>query len=559
MTKKKKLAYILLSIAIFILLLVLVIPIGINIYLNANAEKIVRNMITRTNDFGGHEVDFGHIKVNYNFRGTFLELGEVTIKPGESIPEDKIKFDLTAENAYLTGFSWSSFLFNNSISLDSAYLENLTVTSRTPPMDELEITEEVEEEAELGNNYDKIAIDRIRFNRLSYFNIDSENDSVRMSIKDLSFSANFFQLTKEDLRSKTALFSVDMLEGYMDEASYHFNEYRNVVYARDLSFNTQDQNLLIARVEFDNKLERYEYINQFDQETDWIELEQGEIDVKGMAFHEFFEQGIIHAEKVKANELVISVFRDKRKPENTIARPTMVHKLIREIPIPISIHQLELHNGEVSYDERPDNEAPRAGSVHINDINATISNITNIEGMLSRNNKMNLIAEGKLMGEGAIDLDVIFHLEDTSGRFDMKGTIGSMPLPSINDMLGPGTRVAIDEGWLNNLELNIVANDYEGTGEVVMQYRDLKIQILDSDYEKNQNIFRRAGAFLANTFVVRSNNPDSGGTLVKGDVYKKRDQTSSIFNYWWELLLSGMMSTMTGETEAEMREATRED
>ncbi|MBT0809745.1 DUF748 domain-containing protein [Litoribacter ruber] len=559
MTKKKKLAYIFLSITLFILLLVLVIPIGINMYLNANAEKIVGNMITRTNDFGGHEVDFGHIKFNYNFRGTFLELGDVTIKPGESIPEDKIKFDLTAENAYLTGFSWTSFLLNNSITLDSAYLENLSVTSLTPPMEDLEMTDEEEDDEEFGDNYDKISIERIRFNRLSYYNIDSGNDSVRMSIKDLSLAANFFQLTKEDLKSDKALFSVDMLEGYMDEAAYHFNEYRNVVYARDLSFNSQDRHLLIAGVELDNKLERYEYINQYEHETDWMELEQGEIDIQGMEFHEFFEKGIIHAETIKAKDLVISIFRDKRKPEDPTNRPEMVHDIIRDIPIPTFIHKLELENGEISYDERPDNQAPRAGSVFFKGVNATISNITNMDEMLAKNNEMDLQAEGLLMGEGAIDLNVTFFLEDENGRFNMNGMIGQMPLPSINKMLGPGTRIAIDEGTLNSLQFNITANDYEGTGDVEMRYQNLKIKILDSDYEKNQNIFRRAGAFLANTFVVRNDNPDSGGTMVKGDVYTKRDQTKFIFNYWWELLLSGMMSTMSGETEAEMREAERED
>src|SRR5690554_8150080 len=99
-------------ILLFLVLILFVmkgIPLLINAYLNANAEEIVSDMITRTNDFVGHEVQFGEIRVDYDYRGTFLHLFDVKINPGESITgENKIKFNLSLDQASLTGFSWRS-------------------------------------------------------------------------------------------------------------------------------------------------------------------------------------------------------------------------------------------------------------------------------------------------------------------------------------------------------------------------------------------------------------------------------------------------------------------
>jgi hypothetical protein len=554
MMSRKKTIFLILS-ALLVIFLVWGIPYLANMYLNANAERIVGNMITRTDDFGGHEVKFGHIRLDYNFRGTFLELGDIVISPGEEIPAHKIKFNLQAENAYLTGFSWYSYWMNNSIEADSAYLHNVVVESVSPPLDELKILND----SINGGNYDLIGVDKVRFNRLSYRNIDSSNDSTRLNIANLTVSADNFRLSNQVLKDPKALFEVDLVEGYMEEAAFHFNKYRNAIFARDFSFHSSDGQILISAIELDNKLERYEYINQHEFETDWIELEHGAMEVRGFDFRSFFEQGIVHADFVQASDISMDIFRDKRKPLDTSRETTMLHGLVRHIPFPILIKTFRMSNGEFAYDERQDNEAASPGSIVISQVNATLKNLTNIPHHLEALNEMDLQGEGLLMNEGKIDLNVKFFLEDEADRFHMSGSIGPMPLAAINDMIGPVTRAAISEGQLNNLFFNIYADNQEGTGEVIMKYDGLKIKILDREHRDKQNIFRRAGAFLANALVVRNNNPSSDGTLVKGEVFSQRSSSQTIFNYWWELVLSGIVSTMTGSTEAEMREKASEE
>jgi hypothetical protein len=543
--------------AIFAVLLVLLVmrgvPLLVNLYLNANAEEIVRDMITRTNDFGGHEVSFGNIRFDYDYRGTFLHLFDVEIFPGDEITEkDKIKFDLAFDQARLTGFSWREFLFQNSIRLDSAFIENLNIESITPPIDSLTLNHETRADRE-GEDYEQIAVNRIRINKISFENRDSYTDSTRLSIVDLFVFGDDFLLTKEDLADPDALFQVANVEGYLAEASVHLNEFRNVIHTYDFSFNTTDKKAEISQIRIQNKLEPYAYASEFKYETDWIELEDGNLQVEGLDFLNYFKNGSIHAERLKIGDMKIIIFRDKRKPDDMGRRPSMIHEIFRELPIPLDIQEVEVVNGYVSYEERPETGAPRSGEIFFDEINATITGMTNSHERLAESDEMVLKAKGRLIGEGQINLDVTYFLNDTTGKFLMKGSVGAMDLVGLNKIIEPSTKVSLKKGRMNSLFFNIAADDIEGTGEVIVRYENVEIEILDKNFGHDQNIFQRIGSFLANKLILKSQNPDRKGELKKGAVYYPRDQHKFIFKYWWELVLSGLKSTITGDDEADLR------
>ncbi|MEX0882692.1 MAG: DUF748 domain-containing protein [Cyclobacteriaceae bacterium] len=542
-----------LVITIVIASLFLAAPVLINWYLNQNADRIVSNMITRTNDFAGHDVNFGDIEIDYNFQGTFLHLKEVEIFPGDQISgKDMIRFNLSFDAASLTGFSWLDFLLNNSIQLDSAYIENVNLTSETPPLEEPE-DGDVQEETPEGKDYNIISVTHLRINKVSFENRDSYTDSTRISIQDLFVFADDFRLTKEDRESRNALFSVNSIEGYMAQAVFHLNDYRNTVMANDFSFNTIEKTMAIEKVAFQNKLDKYEYINEFEKETNWMELKNGKLEVEGMDFQSYFRKGQIVADSLLLKGLDLEVFRDKRKTEDTARRPKMIHEILQELPKQINISEIIIDDAYISYEERPDTKAPRAGKIYFDQVNGKISRFTNFEALLNEDDKMEVKAKGNLIGQGTIDLEVTYFLKDESGKFLMKGKVGSMDLRALNPMIEPATRVALKNGTLNELYLDITADDNEGTGQVIAKYQDLEIEILDKNYQNNQNILRRIGAFLANKIAVPSFNPTKDGELKKGDVYFQREKHKFIFNYWWELVLSGLKSTVTGDTEADMR------
>jgi hypothetical protein len=529
-------------------------PVLVNNYLNKNAERIVSNMILRTSDFVGHEVNFGKIRLDYNYRGTFLKMDSVSIYPGKQLmEEDKIKFNLSFKEASLTGFQWVDFLFYNSIHLDSAYIADVVLETITPDLEE--ITDKMgQDEGSQGENYRLIELNHFRVNKADFINKDSKSDSTRLLINDLFVFADGFSLSDEDIESQEAIFSVDIIEGYLGEVQLHVNDYINVIQANDLSFNTAEQRLSIDKGAFKNKLRKYSYINRFDKETNWMEVNNARLEITGMNFQSYFREGKIDADNVQLDHLELEVFRDKRKVEDTSKRPKMIHDIINDLPKSIWLKAINFENATISYQERPDTKAPSSGKIFFDQVNGEILGFTNYAEKLSQNDTLRITAKGRLMGEGQIDMQADYLINDKDGKFLLEGSIGAMNLTSLNNMIMPATRVALKQGRLDNLYFNITADDLDGTGDVVARYSDLKIEILDKNYKRNKNVFRDIGAFLANTLVIRTHNPQKSGGLQKGEVYFQREKHKFIFHYWWNLILSGLKSTITGDTEQDLRE-----
>jgi hypothetical protein len=157
------------------------------------------------------------------------------------------------------------------------------------------------------------------------------------------------------------------------------------------------------------------------------------------------------------------------------------------------------------------------------------------------------------MGEGLLKAAIRYDLEDEQGKFTMKGTLGKMDLGKLNTMIEPEAKASIKSGTLNRLDFNILGNDYSGEGELIIRYDDLKLELLNKNYEHDNNLLRKIGAFMANTIVIRSSNPKKNGNLNKGSIYFIRETHKSMFAYWWKLIFSGLKSTLSGDDLDELK------
>jgi hypothetical protein len=120
-------------------------------------------------------------------------------------------------------------------------------------------------------------------------------------------------------------------------------------------------------------------------------------------------------------------------------------------------------------------------------------------------------------------------------------------------MIEPEAKIGLKSGTISRLDFNILANDYDGSGELIIRYENLEVELLNKEYKADEQILRKIGAFLANKIVIKSNNPNKKGEVQRGNVYFIRETHKSMFAYWWKLIFSGMKSTITGESLEEMK------
>lgn len=540
-----------LSILVFIGFLYFLIPVGVNLYLNNNADRIVTNMITRTSTFGDHDVHFGDINFNYSFSGTFLRLKNVTVLPSERVSGDKIKFSMELDELGVTGFNWMTFLFQNTISVDSALLSNIYITSAVPPIEKIiESADSADRKSKKkrkeNRDYDLIAVKNFDLQNMNIEVVDFQSDSTRLSLSRLDIETKDFEMTYEDIHSRDALFTVSTLHGRIEEALFHFDEFRQYVHVKDIDLDTQSESLQFGLLGLYNKLGRYEFASQFDHRIGFLEIDKTQMDFRGFHFDSFLREGIIEVDSLYVNGIDIHSFMDKRKPDDMNRRPPMLHTIFQNLEQIVHIQNLFITDGHIRVEERPENGVTEIAFLYFTDLNAHATNLSNYKAKQLDDQLMVIEASAKLMGEGLLKTTIKHDLGSEVGYFTLNGTLHGMDLTSVNTMIAPEAKARLKSGKNNRLDFNIEADQHAGRGEVIVRYENLEIQLLNPDLE-NQNLLRKVGSFLANTFIVKSSNPKKNGELIKGTVYYVRDNHKPIFYYWWQLLFSGLKSTLTGD------------
>jgi hypothetical protein len=160
------------------------------------------------------------------------------------------------------------------------------------------------------------------------------------------------------------------------------------------------------------------------------------------------------------------------------------------------------------------------------------------------------------MGQGKLSVETTLPW-NTEKKSKMKGSLTGLSFAKLNSIVEPNANMEFESGTLNRIDFSFVYNDDVSSGEVALDYQDLKIVSYRSDeqIEKVEKKRRNRNktdeelkkdnlkTFIINAFVVRKNLsenvPEEKRTGVIGF---ERDKSRSVFNYWWKSLFTGIKS-----------------
>ncbi|WP_462220705.1 hypothetical protein, partial [Ferruginibacter sp.] len=185
----------------------------------------------------------------------------------------------------------------------------------------------------------------------------------------------------------------------------------------------------------------------------------------------------------------------------------------------------------------------KTGVVFFNNVNGTVTNVTNIKNIVAKNEMMVVNANASFLGVSNVQTTWRLPLNTTNGAFNITGTGGSYNATALNPVSEPLGMVAIQKGRFNKLTFDLSGNDLMAKGTSTLLYEDLKLTVLkpDSPATKKKVLL----SFVAN-FLVINNNPQNG-EVRKNDVTQERDITKSFFYLVWKSIFAAAKKTATGK------------
>jgi hypothetical protein len=280
------------------------------------------------------------------------------------------------------------------------------------------------------------------------------------------------------------------------------------------------------------------------------QLERYSINIPSIEFRNTNWWNLINSETLEANyaninSANISVYLDRRKPSDGGMRKSFPHQLIMQLPLKVNIKKLDVGDLDLSYEEFS-TLSEQKGKLEISNIRGTISNLTNLPQAISRNHITIVKASGNFLNTAPAYLTLKFDLDNyKSGDFSAelksgKGFNGTV----INSISEPMGLFMIKKGRLRELTAHVSGDNYKASGDVVMLYDDLHITPMKKDPQNTGELKKKSvTSFIANTFVLKDENPSKDGQVRKETASFTR-KSGTFFNLIWKTIFVGILKTI---------------
>ena len=310
---------------------------------------------------------------------------------------------------------------------------------------------------------------------------------------------------------------------------------------QDLMINSLKKELNLGTFIIKPFLGKKQFANKAHFQKDRYDVTLKGISLKGIDMGNLVDKKIF-ASGLTINSTSAKIYRDLTKPLNGKSKVgNYPSQLIKKLDIPINIAHASLSGAFIQYTEH-EKISDSSGVVTFTNTNINISNITNANEEIQKNNAMTISFDTKVLNEIPLKGDFKFFLNSGNGAFEVNGHVPSFDALILNKVSVPMALMRLNTGKIDAIDFDFTGNDSSAKGHFVMKYSDLKVDVLKRDKDSKEIKKKGITSLLAN-IVVKNNNPNNGD-LRKEDPEYERNIQKSFFNLVWKTIFTGMKKTV---------------
>ncbi|WAC42164.1 DUF748 domain-containing protein [Pedobacter sp. SL55] len=286
------------------------------------------------------------------------------------------------------------------------------------------------------------------------------------------------------------------------------------------------------------KYPKIEFSRKYDVQKDRYDLDFKKISLSGIDYVGLNNNGELLVKQVNLGPAQVNVFMNRELPPSSLNKSgNFPHMALKRLPIPTIIQQLKIAKVNVAYGEY-NPKTKEIGTVKLDGLNGTISNITNDSSRLAKQSHAYADLTTYVMGKAKLNVKIDFNLTSNNGAFNYKGKVNGFDLKALNAISKPLGQIELESGQVTSASFDVSANAAGSKGVVYFYYKDLKIKMLGEDAdgkEKKKGLL----SFLANTILIKDDNiPGEKGRFA--NITHERAPQASFFNIMWKSVFKGM-------------------
>ena len=275
----------------------------------------------------------------------------------------------------------------------------------------------------------------------------------------------------------------------------------------------------------------------------WIDMRVAEVVLQQADLGKFSRNGSVVVGEMNFERPRLKVFKDKHNFRAKKTRP-LPHDLVQQFKSGLAIEKITIRNLGLRYDELAEG-ATTPGHFALNNLYATITNVTNNKERISAKKPAVAHVGFNLMGKGRLDCTIRMALLDPNCFHTITGKVGKTDLTVLNPIMEPAHLVSFKSGTVQDGTFNFKLYRNTATGTMKLNYTNFEIDLLsqaaEGKEEKKQSFPKKVLSKIANKAVVKEENTPGGDGLRTAEIKVSRQQKRSVFTYWKDCLEQGLL------------------
>lgn len=531
------------------ILLGLVVIIGIaSVYINAKwkpilTEKIKEGVYEGSNRL--YKIDFTDIHLNLITGSVVLD--SISLYP-DSVVFNELKavkkapthlFRLKLAHLKIGGVGILKAYFNKNVKVGSIVLDHpsIDMVYHKVPKN----TDTIKDERTLYQQISK-SLKSIRVNDIKVIdaNFDYYNGLKKLNaIKHLSINVKDVLIdsmaqfdTTRVFHSRDVAFSMSGYSSLTADKMY-------TIKVDTVKGSISNKTLRVVGVQLIPMYADLEFSRKYKVGKDRYDLKFDEISLSGVDFIGLNNDGNLHAKRLNIGLAKVAVFLNRELPPPAFDKgKNYPHNALKRLEMPTLIDTLTLNKVDIAYTEYNEKTKER-GTLKLDNLSGQIVNITNDSTRLATKNHAYADLTTYVMGAGKLNVKIDFNLTDKNSAFSYVGHVSPFNLKVLNPLSKSLGLVAIESGNVKSVDFNINANQNGSSGTVKFLYNDLKVNLLKED-ENGAKEKKGLLSFLANTVLIKNDNPTQGEAARTANITFSRAPQASFFNIMWKSVFTGI-------------------
>lgn len=373
--------------------------------------------------------------------------------------------------------------------------------------------------------------------------IDFSKSGPAVTIQDLSVELKSAHLDSATLKQFTPIEYTDI---QAKAAGVNINVAKDFELNSDsILFKVKEQTIELNRFQLNPKFSKKNFAKAYRVQKQWVALHLQKLIISQINFNEFVRTGAVDIGKMVLQIPNIALYKDKRKPLPPFKKKKLPASAINNIPWNIAIDSIAVNQGSISIEET---SALTGKDSHltINNLSALILNYTNDSVKQDESPQLTIDASALVMNKAATQIEMKFNLNSLNDHFIANGNVGKVDAKVFNPVLEPIMGIKVTSGTINNLNFYINAMDTLSTGNLDIEYKNIKIEVQHTDTKANKN--KKGFISLAANTIIKRNNLRTQGNYRQGIINTKRVLEKDVWPYLWHSIQSGLVSTMVPVT-----------